>query len=338
MRLFYFTEGKLTNFGDDLNRWLWEELLPGRWNLSDDVAFAGIGTIISRAIMPDAQKWVVFSSGVGYAPPPRDFGDPNWNVVAVRGPLTCRLLGLPPKKGIVDGAALLSALPRLAPLSEADRYGIVFMPHYESLRVGNWKEVCRRSGFEFLDPHADSKTVVERIRSAKLVLADAMHAAIVADSLRVPWIPLVTSPQINTLKWLDWTMSIDVRYRPTSLPASSPIEVLRNRTLGWYGERFNLQEPSPEQALKHYESSRKIKETWWWKSYAKWCRRACYTLPGRVVSSAPVLQGKGQKTTNLVEKAAAALVEAAAGTAYLSSDRTLYRRTEELMSRLQQFT
>lgn len=36
-----------------------------------------------------------------------------------------------------------------------------------------------------------------------MVLADAMHAAIIADAMRVPWLPLITSPQINTFKWLD---------------------------------------------------------------------------------------------------------------------------------------
>ena len=338
MRLFHFTEGKLTNFGDDLNRWLWEELLPGQWDPEDETTFAGIGTIISRGIMPYAKKWVVFSSGAGYAPPPADFGSPKWNVIAVRGPLTCRLLGLPPEKGVVDGAVLLSTLKRFAPLPASQRSGIVFMPHYESLRVGNWREVCRRSGFEFLDPHDDSNAVVERIRSAKLVLADAMHAAIVSDSLRVPWIPLVSSPQINSLKWLDWTMSVDVPYRPLSLPPSSPSEFLRSKVLGWYGERYCISDPSPEKAIQHYESSRRAKEARWWKFYSTWCRRLCVTLPTKAIQSKPLAKWRRQVETDLIDRAAEALIQAAGQTPYLSPEKILANRTEELMSRLQLLT
>jgi len=335
MRLFYFKEGELSNFGDDINRWLWEELLPGYWSSQDEITFAGIGTIISRSIMPTATKWVVFSSGAGYAPPPADFGGPRWNVLAVRGPLTCRLLGLPPEKGVIDGAALLSTLKRFAPLPESERKGIVFMPHYESLRVGEWREVCRRSGFEFLDPHVDSNQVVERIRSAKLVLADAMHAAIVADSLRVPWIPLVSSPQINSLKWLDWTLSVDVPYKPLTLPPSSPSEVLRNKVLGWYGERFNISDPSPEKAIQHFESSRRAKEARWWKFYSTWCRRFCYTMPGRTIRSKPFAKWERHAKSDLMDRAAEALFAAAERTSYLSSDKVFANQTEKLMSRLQ---
>jgi len=46
------------------------------------------------------------------------------------------------------------------------------------------------AGVTFLDPFEDSEKMVQRIRRAKLVIADAMHAAIVADALRVrgfPW-------------------------------------------------------------------------------------------------------------------------------------------------------
>ena len=46
MKLYYYraTQG---NFGDDLNSWLWEELVPGRWSDEDDgELFCGIGTII----------------------------------------------------------------------------------------------------------------------------------------------------------------------------------------------------------------------------------------------------------------------------------------------------
>ncbi|MCP6146191.1 polysaccharide pyruvyl transferase family protein, partial [Klebsiella pneumoniae] len=79
------------------------------------------------------------------------------------------------------------------------------------------------------------KYVLDKIRNAKLVLADAMHAAIIADAFRVPWVPMVTSPQINTFKWLDWTSTIEQRYTPIVLGSSSLKEMVRSKGLFLYG-------------------------------------------------------------------------------------------------------
>jgi succinoglycan biosynthesis protein ExoV len=48
-----------------------------------------------------------------------------------------------------------------------------------------------------------------------------MHGAIVADSLRVPWIPLRPIAAEHRFKWLDWTRSVDVPYKPVALTPSS---------------------------------------------------------------------------------------------------------------------
>jgi hypothetical protein len=44
-----------------------------------------------------------------------------------------------------------------------------------------------------------------------------MHGAIIADTFRVPWVPISTRPSINTFKWLDWSESMGLEYRPTNL-------------------------------------------------------------------------------------------------------------------------
>src|SRR6185369_10490204 len=106
VRLHYYRD-RLGNFGDDLNGWLWERLLPGCWDAADGVVMTGIGTILDNRI-PDAKAWIIFSSGVGYYPLPERFGGPEWHVVSVRGPLSARVLGLASDKALVDGAILLS--------------------------------------------------------------------------------------------------------------------------------------------------------------------------------------------------------------------------------------
>src|SRR5690606_11437285 len=94
---------------------------------------------------------------------------------------------------------------------------------------------ARRAGICFIDPRADSRESIERIRRAGLVVADAMHAAIVADTLRVPWVPVATSPEISAFKWLDWTLSLELPYEPVALPPSSAVEAARILTLPLYG-------------------------------------------------------------------------------------------------------
>ncbi len=335
VRLFYFKNSKHKNFGDELNTWIWDRLLPGVWDPSDDVYFSSIGSILSQNMMPaEARKWIVFSSGVGYGPRPRNFGSPDWRVLAVRGPVSAHVLGLPASAGVIDGAALLSLLPEYAPLPESERSGIVFMPHFEATFGGHWQEACRLAGFEYLDPFADNKVTLQRLRSAKLVLADAMHAAIVADTFRVPWIPLATSPQINTLKWLDWTLTVGVPYEPIPLPASSLFEGFRSATLGLYGERYSLKPRTLERVVEDYNFRDHRNTKNWWKTYRRNSRRVFESAPLRLVRQ-PAYRALGSAfDQNCIERAAKALVAASKTRAYLSEDRMFYPQVEELASRL----
>jgi hypothetical protein len=49
-----------------------------------------------------------------------------------------------------------------------------------------------------------------------LVVAEAMHAAIAADALRIPWVATSLYDHVATLKWLDWCESLSLLYSPVS--------------------------------------------------------------------------------------------------------------------------
>jgi hypothetical protein len=89
-----------------------------------------------------------------------------------------------------------------------------------------------------------------------------------------------------------------------------------------------------QKALQHYESSRKAKETAWWKFYSTWFRRMCVTLPSRTMRSRPFTKWETQRRSDLSDRAAEALIHASRQTPYLSSDKILKERTDELMLRL----
>src|SRR5690606_6941930 len=114
---------------------------------------------------------------------------------------------------------------------------------------GRWQQVCEAAGVEFVSPQQDSRQTLARLRASRLVLADAMHAAICADTLRVPWVPLSISSENHSFKWVDWTSSMEVPYQPRQLPPSSFLEKLQSDLAVLVGTDYRLQDASQEQAM-----------------------------------------------------------------------------------------
>lgn len=226
MRL-YYCEG-LRNFGDAMNDWFWRELMPEVSWAEDGDLLLGIGTILDQRV-PWARRRVVCGSGVGYGLLPAGIGeDPSWEIHGVRGPLSARVLGLAPEKALTDPAILLADFPEFR---LAERSGVLFSPHWKTLWHGDWTRICQQAGVELLDVAAPSREVVRRIAGAKLVLAESMHAAIIADAFRVPWVAVAASHEFSTFKWADWALSLELNARAVCLPPSSPSAVLREALL-----------------------------------------------------------------------------------------------------------
>jgi succinoglycan biosynthesis protein ExoV len=329
-----YADGEASNFGDDLNRWMWSRISAIPLDVDDGTLLLGIGTVISRSMIPPADRYIVLSSGVGYDALPPDFGGSKWEVLAVRGPLTAEVLNLPQEKAIVDGAVLLRLLPECEPLPESERAGIGFMPHYDNLPDGNWREVCALAGFEFLDPLADSEETVQRIRRTKLVIADAMHAAIVADALRVPWIPVTLSPQSNTFKWLDWTLSLDLAYRPTAIPPSTLLESVRNQSLRFYGPNYYVADCTPASALLRYRQVMRLKAWKYWPAWRRRAKQVTYSLPSKLLLSSAFSWFRNRQDVALTRRAAAELQKAAELPSYLSEEKRFASRLAQLSKQL----
>lgn len=211
MKLYYYKD-KIGNFGDDLNVWLWDKLIPGSFDDNDDTLFIGIGTLLNSLLPQDPLK-IVFSSGVGYKEPPGAVDD-KWDIFCVRGPLSAEVLGIEKKKAITDGAALLRTLPN-ADLPK--RYKVSFVPHHASHRP-KWPAVCELLGIHYINPSWSVDRVLSDIKKSERVLAESMHGAIVADIYGVPWIPIKLHTHILEFKWHDWCRSLDLEYRPVVLP------------------------------------------------------------------------------------------------------------------------
>ena len=209
MKLYYWDYRP--NFGDRLNVWLWPMLLPGVFDGSGDTLFAGIGSILNERF-PAGQKTIIFGSGVGYERRPISVPR-NWDVRFVRGPLSAAKLGLDPALAICDPAILVKRFySRSTP-----RQPFSFMPHWthasSRLRV-----ICEDNGFGYIDPADEIAASIARIAATEVLVTEALHGAIVADALGVPWIP-VTHARAYTSKWVDYTRSVGLAYRPNTFHA-----------------------------------------------------------------------------------------------------------------------
>ncbi|MES3085064.1 polysaccharide pyruvyl transferase family protein [Sphingomonas faeni] len=223
----YFFRGEVPNFGDELNLWLMPKVFPELLDEDCRVILLAIGSVLFDNHAHDSLK-VVFGSGYGaYTSPPNI--DKNWRVYAVRGPRTAAACGIPIDMVAGDTAILVR---RFREKNPKKRYSCAFMPHWQSIKRGNWEAVCRRAGIHFLDPRAPVETLLDEIEASELVITEAMHGAIVADALRVPWIPIMPFEAVHRFKWFDWAEALDVRLRPRKLFPSSTIEA----RMAWAGK------------------------------------------------------------------------------------------------------
>lgn len=213
MKLFYYKD-PIGNFGDDLNPWIWYNLVPEIFDDDDEVVLVGIGTLInSRA--PTRPTKLVFGSGVGYHQFPEM--DDKWKFYCVRGPLSAERLGLDRSYAITDPAVLITQLVSKQPVQRSN--AVCFMPHHASARFADWQSICEQAGITYIDPAADLNEAIFQIRRCRLFLAEAMHGAIVADAFRVPWIPVACYDHILDFKWQDWCLSLNLEYRPKTVPS-----------------------------------------------------------------------------------------------------------------------
>ncbi|HEX8218489.1 MAG TPA: polysaccharide pyruvyl transferase family protein [Chloroflexia bacterium] len=212
MRLYYYRD-PIGNFGDDLNPWLWSRLLPGVLDDVGNTLFVGIGSVLDHRI-PAAPVKVVFGTGVGHRRLPAI--DERWKIYCVRGPLSAAALRLPQELAITDPAVLVGTQ---ALQEEAKLYAVSFMPHFRTeARLAaegvDLETICRDVGLNYIDAMSGVEKVLTGIRRSEIVIAEAMHGAIVADALRVPWVPVQLSGQVLSLKWQDWCKSLDLEYGP----------------------------------------------------------------------------------------------------------------------------
>jgi hypothetical protein len=215
----YSYRGSSANFGDELNDVLLTQVFPDFFDDDESELFLGIGSVLFNHHPREARK-IVFGSGyAGYTPPPTV--DSKWKFYCVRGPRTAQALGLEAALVAADSAILISDF--VEPPKQKS-HPVSYIPHWQSLGRSDWAGVCRLAGINFIDPRRPVMEVLEAIAASGVVVAEAMHGAIVADALRVPWIPVLPFHPSHRYKWHDWAEALDIDLKHRRLLPASVLE------------------------------------------------------------------------------------------------------------------
>ncbi|GAB6162469.1 hypothetical protein JCM12298_16280 [Desulfothermus naphthae] len=216
MKLFYYSSN-IFNFGDALNEWLWPKIFPDLFDNDEKIIFIGIGTILDSRI-PENPFKVVFGSGVRYPQNPPKI-DCKWDIRALRGKLSAKILGIDEKVSITDPAILVNLFFK----SDFQKcYKISYMPYFRSASK-DWELACKLAGVKYIDPRKSIEECFLDIARSEYLISEAMHGAIVADAFRVPWIPVRSlnkfyEDSVHNFKWNDWCSSLNLAFRPIDLP------------------------------------------------------------------------------------------------------------------------
>lgn len=209
MKLHYYRT--TANFGDVLNLQFWQKAL-GK-NLSEvedsETRFIGIGTMLMDNLDDPFSTNLIAGAGAGYHNSPKFLG--KWYFAFVRGPLTAKLLGLPEEIGVGDPAYIVDEIFNISPCQS--RSGVIFVPHCDNDLIYQWSAICRCAGVRYVSPSRPPEEVIREIASAKMVITESMHGAIIADSLRVPWIPIRIGNNILEFKWEDFCSTINIKHK-----------------------------------------------------------------------------------------------------------------------------
>jgi succinoglycan biosynthesis protein ExoV len=210
------------NFGDDLNTYIWPRLLPDFFDDDASVVFLGIGSILNHRFDGDYVKVVAGAGHVSEYGRLPDLSGGDWRIYFVRGPPTAAALGLDPGLAIGDPAILIRTL-----VDPGQRRPEVasFMPHWESMGWGFWDEACAAGGLNLIDPRRPVEEVVSEILRSTVLVTEAMHGAVVADALRVPWVAMRPVDPRHRAKWRDWAEALGLELQPRVLTPSSLAEL-----------------------------------------------------------------------------------------------------------------
>lgn len=236
MNYIYYKSNK-GNFGDDLNEWLWPEFF-GNQNDESENYFLGIGSILFNDFPLiknlGSSKKIVFGTGIRQTNRPLALNE-TWDCVFLRGPLSQQYIGDNTLEYIADAAYAFRLSKKYNKIKNTPKkHKVSLIPYFKSVDIIDWKSLCNTLNFNYISPESINSIdfILEEIASSEYIITEAMHGAILADILRVPWhryiftTPNTEGASVSEFKWMDWYFSLNLGY-----PITTKIQFFRKTRL-----------------------------------------------------------------------------------------------------------
>ncbi|MGY6649912.1 polysaccharide pyruvyl transferase family protein [Wenyingzhuangia sp. IMCC45574] len=215
-------KNKNGNFGDDLNSYLWPKIFGPKFSENENIAFLGIGSILTEnsTFIKEASLFdnkLILGTGVRSLKENLTF-DETWDFSFLRGPLSSFKITGSFNNFITDSAyfyALLDEYKKVMKLPKKHKISVI--PYFKSIDLINWKKFCDKNNLNLITPsNLSVEEFIIQVASSERVYAEAMHGAIMADILRVPWKRIKFNAHfsetevVSEFKWHDWFGSINL--------------------------------------------------------------------------------------------------------------------------------
>lgn len=247
-------ESKSGNFGDDLNKWMWPKIFgEDFFNKDEDTAFLGIGSILisESDYIEEAEKFknkIIFGTGVRSITQSFKF-DNSWDISFLRGPFSSLIACGSSDNYITDSAYYLALLTNYSKLiNSKKKYTVSVIPYYQSVDLIDWETSCKKLGWNLIKPTGKNvEDFIKQISESEYVISEAMHGAIVADVLRVPWKRLKFNAHlfegeiVSEFKWKDWLYSIGIKNN-TPINYSTREKKFKHNFLTWEYRKKNIKD------------------------------------------------------------------------------------------------
>jgi len=196
------------NFGDKLNDIIFNSLgitesidykKPNLHGLTKTTAL-GLGTLLTRKVVSPVTVLGSGANGISHPKIPL-------NYKFVRGKGTAAYLNLDPSLAVGDTAFFLKDYIQDLNTTYKE-YDIGIIPHYINNNT--------LTGDNIISPTLPIDEFIIKVSKCKLILAEAMHGAICADILRIPWAPISIDSDkypIQNFKWNDFASVFDIELK-----------------------------------------------------------------------------------------------------------------------------
>ena len=269
MSVTYLYNGELlkSNWGDDINYWLFKEIANNQivnydWSIRTKLFnrpyVSAIGSILTLFKMDNA---IIWGSGI-ISSKENIIGKPQI-VCAVRGPLTRQKLieqGIDCPEVYGDPALLI---PKYYTPNKDKHYKLGIIPHYTDQNNTLLDKFRREEGILIIDivHYGNWLDFIDQINQCNIIASTSLHGLILSEAYDIPniWIKLEGNALVDDFKFYDFFKSINSDREPMFINQKTSLNDILSEAKRWKRGSINLQpliDSCPFELKKEYKITR----------------------------------------------------------------------------------